>query len=51
MALLAYDCKRKTKDIALRAEYITVDSVKERKACEGMIRRGLLGPGLALQFR
>lgn len=51
MALLAYDCKRKTKDIASVAQHEPTDSAKERKTCEALIQRGLLGPNLALQFQ
>lgn len=51
MALLVYDVKRKTKDMALNAEYVVIDSAKETKACEALVRRGLLGPELALHFQ
>lgn len=51
MALLAYDCKCKTKDIASEAEYRPIDTAKVRKACEALIQRGLLGPDLALRFQ
>jgi hypothetical protein len=53
MALLAYDFRRKTKDVASDAEHgpSTVDAVKERKACEALIQRGLLGPELARCFQ
>lgn len=51
MALLAYDCKRKTKDMALETKDILIDSGKERKTCEALVRRGLLGPELALSFQ
>ncbi|KAM5434131.1 hypothetical protein McanMca71_001572 [Microsporum canis] len=36
MALVAYDFKRKTKDIALIAEYTTIDRTKETKTCEAL---------------
>ena len=51
MALVAYDIKRKTNDIALDTEYETVDSTKERKTCETLIRTGLFGPDLAFSFQ
>ncbi|KAJ5217360.1 hypothetical protein N7468_010368 [Penicillium chermesinum] len=51
MALLAYDFKRKTKDMIGNTEYIFIDSVKETKTCEALIRKGLLGPELALRFQ
>ncbi|OJD13177.1 serine/threonine protein kinase [Emergomyces pasteurianus Ep9510] len=51
MALLAYDCKRKTKELALDAEYNSIDSAKERKNCKGLIQRGLLGHDLAVHFQ
>lgn len=51
IALLAYDCRRKIKGLALEAEYIVVDSVKERRACENLVRGGLLGPELARSFQ
>ncbi|KAJ5789284.1 uncharacterized protein N7518_006295 [Penicillium psychrosexuale] len=51
MAFVAYDFKRKTKDMVLSPEYIPIDSVKEIKACEALIRKGLLGPELALRFQ
>ena len=51
MALLAYDVKRKTKDMTSNAEYVVIDSAKETKACEALVRRGLLGPELALRFQ
>ena len=51
MALLAYDCKRKTKDLALDAEYNSIDFARERENCEVLIQRGLLGPDLALRFQ
>ena len=49
MALLAYDHKRKTKDMASNAKCITIDSDEETKTCEALVRRGLLGPELALR--
>ncbi|KAJ5378191.1 protein kinase domain protein [Penicillium cataractarum] len=51
MALLAYDFKRKTEDMIWNAEYIFVDSAKETKTCEALVRKGLLGPELALRFQ
>lgn len=51
MALVAYDIKRKTEDIALNAEYESVDLAKERKTCESLIQTGLLGPDLAFYFQ
>lgn len=51
MALLAYDFKRKAKDIISNAEYIFIDSAKETKTCEALVRKGLLGPELALRFQ
>lgn len=51
MALVAYDVKRKTRDIALNAECEIVDYTRERKTCETLIQRGLLGPSLALCFQ
>lgn len=53
MALLAYDFRRKTKDVASDAGHnpSTVDAAEERKACEALIRRGLLGPELARCFQ
>ena len=51
MALLAYDIKRKTKDIAINAEYKIVDFASERKTCETLIQTGLLGPDLAFCFQ
>lgn len=52
MALVAYDFKRKTRNFALDEEYnATADSATETQACERLIRRGLLGPELALHFQ
>lgn len=51
MALLAYDFKRKTEDMTCNAEYILIDFAKETKTCEALVRRGLLGPDLALRFQ
>ncbi|KAJ5120800.1 protein kinase domain protein [Penicillium bovifimosum] len=51
MALVAYDLKRKTKDMVSNAEDIFIDSKKETKTCEALVRRGLLGPELALSFQ
>lgn len=50
MALVAYDFKRKTKDMMRDAEDIFIDSKKE-KTCEALVRRGLLGPELVLCFQ
>ncbi|EER29792.1 kinase domain containing protein [Coccidioides posadasii C735 delta SOWgp] len=52
MALAAYDFKRKTKDIAGSIpQYETVDRAKEIKSCEALIRKGILGPELALRYQ
>ncbi|CAG8929200.1 unnamed protein product [Penicillium salamii] len=51
MALLAYDVKRKTKDMIRNAEYISIDSDEEKKTCKALVRKGLLGPELALSFQ
>jgi serine/threonine protein kinase len=52
MTLAAYDIKRKTKYVALdAAETEIVDCAKEGKACETLIRQGLLGPDLASRFQ
>lgn len=51
MALLAYDFKRKTKDIASNTDHIHVDTKKESETCEALVRGGLLGPELALRFQ
>lgn len=53
MALLAYDFRRKTKDISssIKTEIIDIDRSKQRKACETLIQRGLLGPDLAFRFQ
>ena len=53
MTLLSYDFKRQTKDMisGWNAEYIFVDSAKETKTCEALVRKGLLGPELALRFQ
>ncbi|EEH05134.1 protein kinase [Histoplasma capsulatum G186AR] len=51
MALVAYDFKRKTKDIASITEYETIDRTKEEKTCEALIQKGILGPELALRFQ
>ncbi|KAJ5087201.1 hypothetical protein N7456_010817 [Penicillium angulare] len=53
MHFVAYDFKRKTKDIAaLRpAEYIPIDTAKDTETCKELIRKGLLGPELALRFQ
>ncbi|KAL5334932.1 kinase-like domain-containing protein [Aspergillus crustosus] len=51
MALLAYDVKRKTNNMASDAEFIRSGSAKEAKSCEALIRRGLLGPELAFKFQ
>ncbi|PYI31932.1 kinase domain protein [Aspergillus indologenus CBS 114.80] len=51
MALLAYDCRRKTKGMVSNAEYVLIDSEKETRTCKALIRRGLLGPEWALRFQ
>lgn len=51
MALLAYDFKRKTKDIASNTDHIHVDTKKETETCEALVRGGLLGPELAFRFQ
>lgn len=51
MALVAYDFKRKTKDMTRDIENIFINSVKETKTCEALVRKGLLGPELALRFQ
>lgn len=50
MALLAYSFRRKTEHIAGSIpEYEVIDRVKEIKKCEALVRKGILGPELALQ--
>lgn len=51
MALVAYDFERKTRSITSKAEYPVIDSAKEVNACKALVRRGLLGPELALSFQ
>jgi hypothetical protein len=51
MALLAYDFKRKTKHMMLHAECTLIDPATETRACQALVRRGLLGPELALHFQ
>ncbi|KAI1979540.1 hypothetical protein LOZ53_001839 [Ophidiomyces ophidiicola] len=51
MALLAYDLKCKTKDIASSTEYAIINRVKETNTCEALIRKGILGPELGLRFQ
>lgn len=51
MALVVYDFKRKTKHIASASKYKFIDRAKERKTCEALIRKGILGPELALRFQ
>ncbi|EFR01314.1 serine/threonine protein kinase [Nannizzia gypsea CBS 118893] len=51
MALLDYDFKRKTKDIASPATYPAIDYAKEKRACIAMIQSGLLGPEYALSYQ
>jgi hypothetical protein len=51
VALLAYTFRKRTDESALNAEYIPIESAKERETCEALIQRGLLGPSLALQFQ
>lgn len=51
MALVAYDFKRKAKDFASTMEYETTDRLQERKTCEALVRKGILGPELALRYQ
>ncbi|KAJ5730973.1 uncharacterized protein N7483_005481 [Penicillium malachiteum] len=53
MALIAYDFKRKTKHMFGDTElgYTAIDSAKETKKCQALVRKGLLGPELALSFQ
>ncbi|KAK2873756.1 hypothetical protein FQN49_002102 [Arthroderma sp. PD_2] len=51
MALVAYDVKRKTRDIALNPSYKVIDCRREKKTCEMLIQNGLLGPELARRFQ
>lgn len=51
MSLVAYDFKRKIKDIASVAEYKIIDRAKETEACKALVRKGILDPELALCFR
>ncbi|KAM5505900.1 hypothetical protein McaMca56_000548 [Microsporum canis] len=52
MYMVAYDFKRKTKDIGtMPEEYEIIDRTKGRKTSEALVRRGLLGPKLALRFQ
>ena len=51
MALVSYDFKRKTKDIRSDIEYAAIDTAKEKETSEELVRKGLLGPELALQFQ
>ncbi|EEP79471.1 predicted protein [Uncinocarpus reesii 1704] len=52
MALVAYDFKRKTRDVAsIPEEYEIIDRSKERKTCEALIQKGILGPEWALCFQ
>ncbi|EEP79781.1 predicted protein [Uncinocarpus reesii 1704] len=51
MALVAYDFKRTTKDIASIIEYEAINYPKERGACEALLKRGILGPDVALRFQ
>lgn len=50
MGLVAYDFKRKTKEIALEPTYDVIAFAKEKETCEALIREGLLGPELASQL-
>jgi hypothetical protein len=50
VVLLAYNFRKRTEESALNAEYIPIESAKERKR-EALIQRGLLGLSLALQFQ
>lgn len=52
MSLLAYSFKWKTEHIAGSIpEYEVVDRAKEIQNCEALVRKGLLGPELALQYQ
>jgi hypothetical protein len=51
VALLAYKFRKRTEELALNAEYIPIESAKERGNCEALIQRGLIGPSLAPQFQ
>ncbi|KAM5494714.1 hypothetical protein MaudMau93_000010 [Microsporum audouinii] len=51
MALVAYDFKRKTKDIASPSDYKIVDYAKEKNACIALLQGGLLGPEWALSYQ
>ncbi|KAI2032329.1 hypothetical protein LOZ48_002457, partial [Ophidiomyces ophidiicola] len=52
MALAAYDFKRKTQVVVgLTAEYKTIHRAQEKKKCEALIRRGLLGREVALHYQ
>ncbi|KAK2779497.1 hypothetical protein FQN52_002430 [Onygenales sp. PD_12] len=54
MALLAYDFERKTRDIGssdAEEYYVSINSAAETKTCKELVRRGLLGPELALRFQ
>ncbi|KAM5442933.1 hypothetical protein MferCBS31731_001805 [Microsporum ferrugineum] len=51
MALVAYDFKRKTKDIASPSDYKIVDYAKEKNACITLLQGGLLGPEWALSYQ
>ncbi|RMD39473.1 hypothetical protein DV735_g5655, partial [Chaetothyriales sp. CBS 134920] len=49
MALLAYDFKRKTKDMVRHAEPILIDSAKETKTCEALVlKQRLLSPTITM---
>ncbi|KAJ5734125.1 protein kinase domain protein [Penicillium malachiteum] len=53
MALVAYDFKRKIKHMTgdIEPGYIGIDSAKETKRGQVLVRKGLLGPELALSFQ
>lgn len=50
-ALLAYGFKRKTNDMIRNGDCTFIDSAKDINTCEGLVRRGLLGPELAPRFQ
>ncbi|EGD92388.1 serine/threonine protein kinase [Trichophyton rubrum D6] len=51
MALVAYDIKRKTKDIASPPRNKAIDHLKEKNACIALLQGGLLGPEQALSYQ
>jgi hypothetical protein len=50
-ALLAYNFRKRTEELALNAEYIPIESAKEWENCEALIQRGLIGSSLEPQFQ